>query len=119
MRVMIVEDETLIRLELMHRISRLNHEVVASVGSGEESVDLAEREAPDLIFMDVQLSGELDGVEALRRISRFHSCRMTILTAYTPAQLTAFGDLPDGTTIYSKPIADPALHAILANDEEV
>ncbi len=75
MRVMIVEDETLIRLELAQRLRLLGHEVVASTGSGEEAVELARLERPELIRMDVPLRATANGIAAPCAIAEFSSRR--------------------------------------------
>ncbi|MGE5082563.1 MAG: response regulator, partial [Acidobacteriota bacterium] len=67
-RALIVEDEALIAEELRERLLRLGFIVIAAVSSGEEGVEIATRETPDLVLMDIRLSGDKDGVHAAREI---------------------------------------------------
>ena len=67
MRILVAEDETIIRLDLKDLLERAGHEVCAEARDGEEAVELARSEQPDLAIMDVKMP-RLDGIEAARRI---------------------------------------------------
>ena len=82
-RALIVEDETLIAEELRERLLRLGFTVIAAVSSGEEGVDIATRERPDLVLMDIRLSGEKDGVQAAREIREQVDVPIVFLTAHS------------------------------------
>ena len=82
-RALIVEDETLIAEELRERLSRLGIAVIASVSSGEEGVEIATRERPDLVLMDIRLSGAKDGVQAAREIREQVDVPIVYLTAHS------------------------------------
>ena len=70
-RIIIVEDEALFR-ELLHRTlsSELGLEVVGEAEDGETAVRLADKMSPDVALMDIELSGELDGIEAALQIKK-------------------------------------------------
>ena len=74
MRVLIAEDETIIRLDLRGLLERAGHEVVGEARDGDEAVALAERARPELVMMDVKMP-RLDGIEAARRIVARGRCR--------------------------------------------
>ena len=82
-RALIVEDETLIAEELRQRLSRLGFTVIAAVGSGEEGVAIAAREHPDLVLMDIRLSGKKDGIQAAREIREQVDVPIVYLTAHS------------------------------------
>lgn len=82
-RALIVEDEALIAEELRERLSRLGFSVIAVVDSGEESVEIATREHPDLVLMDIRLKGEKDGVQAAKEIRQQVDVPIVYLTAYS------------------------------------
>src|SRR5215468_2450553 len=82
-RALIIEDETLIAEELRERLSRLGFTVIAAVGSGEEGVEIATRERPDLVLMDIRLSGKKDGVQAAREIREQVDVPIVYLTAHS------------------------------------
>ena len=67
-RVLIVEDNELSAVDLEHKLKMSGYEVPWKVSSGEEAVQLSDSERPDIVLMDIILSGELDGVEAARLI---------------------------------------------------
>ena len=69
MRVLVAEDETIIRMDLCALIERAGHEVVGQARDGSEAVGLAERVRPDLVVMDVKMP-HLDGIEAHAASSR-------------------------------------------------
>ena len=67
-KVMVVEDEYIIALDLKDRLSRLGYIVPTIATSGKEAVKLAKKDKPDLILMDIMLRGEIDGVQAAKSI---------------------------------------------------
>ena len=82
-RALIVEDEALIAEELSERLSQLGFLVIAAVGSAEEGVEIATRERPDLVLMDIRLKGKKDGIEAAFEIRREVDIPIVYLTAYS------------------------------------
>ena len=84
-RALIIEDEALIAEELRERLSRLGFTVIATVSSGEEGVEIATRERPDLVLMDIRLSGKKDGVQAAREIREQVDVSIVYLTAHSDA----------------------------------
>jgi CheY-like chemotaxis protein len=83
MRVLIVEDEILIAEELSERLSRLGFSVIAAVDSAEEGVTIATTERPDLVLMDIRLTGEKDGVQAAAEIRQQVDVPIVYITAYS------------------------------------
>ena len=79
---MIVEDEAIIAADLKARVKGLGYSVCASSSSGEEAIQLAELEHPDLIIMDIVLDGEMDGIEAAHQIRTRLNIPIIFLTAY-------------------------------------
>lgn len=67
-RILIVEDEALIVMELEERLKRLGYSNISSVFTGEDAVQIARETQPHLIFMDIVLGGEMDGLEASKVI---------------------------------------------------
>jgi YesN/AraC family two-component response regulator len=82
-RVVIVEDEGIIQLQLRKSLSRLGLQVIGSALTGEEGVELCLRERPEIIFMDINMPGKIDGLEAARRILAAYRPCLVMLTAYT------------------------------------
>ncbi|MGO4386652.1 response regulator [Microvirga sp. 2YAF29] len=69
MRILIVEDEFLIALELESLLQDIGHDVVGIAASSAEAIDLARQSSPDLAFVDVHLSDGLTGIDAARALS--------------------------------------------------
>ncbi len=82
-RVMIVEDESVVALEIEDRLQRLGYTVCAVTPSGEKAIELARETNPDLILMDIYLSGKIDGIEAAEAIRKEQDIPIIFLTAYS------------------------------------
>ena len=87
-RVLIAEDETIIRLDLRELLERSGFEVCAEARDGEEAVALARSEQPDVAIMDVKMP-KLDGIEAARRILDERPIPIVMLTAYGQQELVS------------------------------
>ena len=88
MRILIAEDETIIRLDLRDLLERAGFEVCAEAKDGEQAVELARSERPDLAILDVKMP-KLDGIEAARRILDERPLPIVMLTAYGQDELVA------------------------------
>ena len=88
MRILIAEDETIIRLDLRELLERSGFEVVAEARDGEEAVELALAESPDLALLDVKMP-KLDGIDAARRILDERPIPIVMVTAYGEQELVA------------------------------
>ena len=88
MRILIAEDETIIRLDLRKLLEEAGHDVCAEARDGAEAVALAEEHDPDLAILDVKMP-RLDGIEAARRILEERPIPIVMLTAYGQDELVA------------------------------
>ena len=86
MRVLIVDDESLIRMDLRDIIESCGHEVVAEGTNGVEALELCKKHKPDIILMDVKMP-ELDGIEAARQIGFHPEAPVVLLTSYNQQDL--------------------------------
>jgi AmiR/NasT family two-component response regulator len=87
-RILIAEDETIIRLDLRDLLERAGYDVVAEAHDGEEAVALAREHEPDLAIMDVKMP-RLDGIEAARRMLHERPIPIVMLTAYGQDELVS------------------------------
>ena len=85
-RVLIAEDETIIRMDLRGMLEATGYEVCGEARDGVEAVELAEALAPDVIVMDVKMP-RLDGIEAARRILERRPVPIVMLTAFGQEEL--------------------------------
>jgi AmiR/NasT family two-component response regulator len=88
MRILIAEDETIIRLDLRNLLEEAGHEICAEARDGVEAVELADAERPELAILDVKMP-RLDGIEAARRILEDRPIPIVMLTAYGQDELVA------------------------------
>ena len=85
-RVLIAEDEALIRLDLAEMLVEEGYDVVGEAGDGETAVELAETHRPDLVVLDVKMP-RLDGISAAERIAGQRIAPVVILTAFSQRDL--------------------------------
>jgi two-component system, response regulator PdtaR len=85
-RVVVAEDEALIRLDLTEMLVEEGYDVVGQAGDGESAVELAEQHRPDLVVLDVKMP-RLDGISAAERIARQRVAPVVILTAFSQREL--------------------------------
>ena len=86
MRVLIVDDESLIRMDLRDILESAGHEVIGEGKTGIDGIQLARELSPDIILMDVKMP-ELDGIEAARQIHHAHIAPVVLLTPYSQEDL--------------------------------
>jgi two-component system, response regulator PdtaR len=87
-KILIAEDETIIRLDLRKLLEEAGHEVCAEARDGAEAVELVEVHDPDLAILDVKMP-RLDGIEAAKRILEERPIPIVMLTAYGQDELVA------------------------------
>ncbi len=80
--ILIVEDDPVLRLYLEKVLERSGYLVTATAASGEEALECAARRRPDLVLMDINLAGAMDGIEAARELRRRVACPVVFLTAH-------------------------------------
>jgi diguanylate cyclase (GGDEF)-like protein/PAS domain S-box-containing protein len=82
-RILIVEDEKIIAIDLQRRLERFGYTVVGMAGDGESAVSMALELVPDIILMDIMLGGKMDGIEAAIAIKASKDIPFIFLTAFT------------------------------------
>ncbi|HEY7563059.1 MAG TPA: response regulator [Gaiellaceae bacterium] len=122
MRILVAEDETIIRLDLREILERGGFDVCAEARDGEEAVELAAREKPDLAILDVKMP-RLDGIEAARRILAERPIPIVMLTAYGQEELVSRAVEAGVFGYLVKPFREsdllPAIHAARARHDEL
>jgi two-component system, response regulator PdtaR len=85
-RVVIAEDEAIIRLDLKEILTSAGYEVVGESGRGDEAVAMVAEHEPDLVILDIKMPG-LDGLQAAREITSRHQVAVMLLTAFSQRDL--------------------------------
>lgn len=85
-RIVVAEDEAIIRLDLAEMLTEAGYEVVGQASNGEQAVTMAQELRPDLVVMDIKMP-VLDGISAAERIGAERLCPVVMLTAFSQTEL--------------------------------
>jgi len=103
---MVVEDETIVSLDLQSRLRSMGYEIVDAVGTGEEAIAKAGEHRPDLVLMDVGLRGQIDGVQAAEQIKKSYQIPVIYLTASSDEKTIQRAKLTEPFGYILKPFED-------------
>src|ERR671928_1364072 len=121
-RIVIAEDEALIRLDLKETLEEEGYEVVGAVGRGDEAVELVKELHPDLAILDIKMPG-MDGIAAAREITSARRAAVLILTAFSQRDLvqqaTEAGAMSYLVKPFQKSALIPAIEVALVRFAEV
>jgi response regulator NasT len=81
-RIVIADDESLIRLDLREMLTHLGYDVIGEAGDGRSAMELARRLRPDLLIMDIKMP-DLDGISAAEELTRERIAPVVLVTAYS------------------------------------
>src|SRR5262245_43169577 len=122
MRILIAEDETIIRLDLRELLEKAGFEVCAEARDGQEAVELARAHAPDVAVLDVKMP-RLAGIEAARQVLDARALPIVMLTAYGQDELVSRAVEAGVFGYLVKPFREsdllPAIHTARARHEEL
>lgn len=105
-KILVVEDEYVVSLDIQTRLIRMGYDVAGSCNSGEEAIVRAAQIKPDLLLMDIMLAGKVNGITAAQRIRSQRDVPVIFLTAYS-----------DDTTLHQASFAEPAGFIVKPFDE--
>ena len=71
-KILVVEDEGLVSLEITQTLAQMGYDVLPAVSSGPEALEQTAQEQPDLVLMDIRLEGPLDGIDTALKIRERH-----------------------------------------------
>ncbi len=112
-RILVVEDEAILRMNRERMLEHLGYAVVDGVASGEEAIERAEELSPDLILMDIRLSGTMDGIEAAELIRARFDIPVVYLTAFADEATLQRAKLTGPFAYLLKPVEERALHTAI------
>lgn len=112
-KILIVEDERIVALDLQRRLVKLGYPTPAMAASAEQTMLLIDEFNPDLVLMDIHIDGDVDGIETAHRIRRSRQIPLIFLTAYSEESTLARArqTLPYGYLI--KPFSERELHTTI------
>ena len=120
-RVIIADDESIIRMDLREMLTNLDYLVVGEVGDGRSAVNLARELKPDVVIMDIKMP-DMDGIEAARVLTEEHIAPVILLTAYSQKDLVERAKVAGVVGYMVKPFREadlgPAIEVALARFKE-
>ncbi|MBZ8118303.1 response regulator [Roseovarius sp. LXJ103] len=112
-RVLIIEDEPLIAMDLEGIVADLGHRITGNARTRDEAVKLGRAEMPDLILADIRLADNSSGIDAVNDIlGQFGTCPVIFITAYPERLLT--GDRPEPAFLISKPYQQESVRSAVS-----
>ncbi len=120
-RIVIVDDESIIRIDLREMLSNLGYLVIGEVGDGRSAVNLARELRPDLVIMDIKMPG-MDGIDAAKILTEEKIAPVLLLTAYSQKELVSRAKQAGVVGYLVKPFREsdlsPAIEVALARFAE-
>ncbi|RRC96229.1 ANTAR domain-containing response regulator [Schaalia canis] len=121
-RVLVAEDESLIRLDIVETLTAAGFDVIAEAADGEEAVQLALEHEPDLCVMDVKMP-KMDGISAAEKILKELSCAVVMLTAFSQTELVERARDAGAMAYVVKPFSPadliPAVEIAISRHQEI
>jgi CheY-like chemotaxis protein len=111
--MVLVEDESITALGVSHRLGRLGYQIVAVARSGPQAIEHALTHHPQVVLMDIQLQGTMDGIDAARHIQVSVPIPIIYMSANADATTVKRIQATQAAGFVSKPLHYPTLHALL------
>ena len=112
-QVLVVEDESIVALDIQNMSRRLGYEVPVVVSSGEAAIKKAAETHPDLVLMDIRLKGDMDGIEAAEQIRGRFNIPVVYLTAYADDETLQRAKITEPYGYILKPFDERELHTAI------
>lgn len=108
-KIMIVEDEWITADDIRMSLQNLGYTVTSVSSSGEDAIQNAEKDKPDLVLMDIVLKGEMDGIQAANQIRSCYNIPIIYLTAYTDEKILERASITEPFGYIVKPFVNEDL----------
>jgi DNA-binding NarL/FixJ family response regulator len=112
-KILIVEDEAITAMYLQMRLKKLSYEVLKPVGTGESAIQIAQKEHPNIILMDISLSGKLDGIQTALEILTFCDTHFIFMSGYNDEDIKEQVKLIKSSSYLMKPITIESVLGII------
>src|SRR5450830_39153 len=110
-KILVVEDDELVSLQIQIRLEILGYQAVAATAYGEEAIQLARELSPDIVLMDIMLSGEMDGISTAHRIHTEFGLPVVFLTSQSEDEILNRVKESEAFGYIIKPFTDRELRA--------
>lgn len=110
-KVLVVEDESIVGIDLKKTLIKLNYQVLDVVRTGEDAIKKAIDKKPDIILMDIMLGGKISGIEAVNKIKEEIDVPVIYLTAYADEKTIQSAKMTDSFGYILKPYDEQSLHS--------
>jgi CheY-like chemotaxis protein len=112
-RVLVVEDEFIIAMDIAMQLRELGYEPIGHASRGEQAINMTKQLKPDLVLMDVHLSGSMDGITAAASIRAQVGTRIVFLSAFDSSANRARAEAVGAVGYITKPFDTDELRAVI------
>lgn len=109
-RIMIVEDESIVALDLSMRLQKEGYETVGIANSSDDAVELFTDQKPDLVLMDINIKGDKDGIETAAALKKIQEVPLIFLTAFSQSEYVNRAKTVNPSAYLVKPFNNDSLH---------
>src|SRR6185503_15144411 len=85
-KIMIVEDESIVALDLSMRLQKESYAIVGIAGNSDDALALFTEQKPDLVLMDINIKGNRDGIETAKELKKIQEVPLIFLTAFSQSE---------------------------------
>ncbi|MFP4375361.1 MAG: response regulator [Spirochaetaceae bacterium] len=114
LRIIIVEDEAFVAMWLEQELTQSGFAVLGRVATGEAAVELAAEVRPEACLFDIRLAGDLDGIDAARRVRQFCDAKIIFMTGYPDSAIESRARELHPTAYLVKPVKIRQLQRVLS-----
>lgn len=112
-KILIVDDEIIVAIDIKKRLEDLNYNVVGIVGNGLEAIKKTEELNPDIVLMDISLKGDLDGIETAEKIQDLYNIPFIYLTGSSNKEIFELTKKSQLQGYLEKPFDITELHTLI------
>ncbi len=109
--ILVVEDESIVSKDIQNSLKKLGYNVVGACNNGEEAIELAKEQQPDLVLMDIMLKGDMSGIDAANQIRSQYNIPIIFLTAYADESTLSKAKVTEPYGYILKPFKEIDLHS--------
>jgi CheY-like chemotaxis protein len=112
-KILIVENERIIANDIKQRLEDMGYDVIGISGTSEDTLKKTRETHPDLILMDIIITGDVDGIETAKQLKELYSIPFIYLTAYYDDEILEMASLTQPAAYITKPFNNVGLHAAI------